>query len=500
MIIDYLWHSEFLATLKNSNNEEVKILSDSWLSDYVVGDMMGRNPTFSLNYRLLESIDAIFISHAHCDHLDPYTLIDLYKNLKNSPILLLPETLSFLKDLFIKYLWDIKIIMMRNKEKYEINGITVRWYIFENENITNEDDVMSLFISNETEIIYTEVDSIPPSNEETQNYLYKIFTEKKYENIVYLATRNELEWNLKLLDIDETSKRLKFAEEYKHSRLEEIEYEYSKYEYWADFKDIYKIKNFIRIFIGQWISYPKELNPEFLKLRLMTLEDNKNIEKSISSKYGYHFPIESFESGQRYEIQKWKIAKNSIVPYRENFDLQNPEINLKFDIKRWYVIWPLHNTQREKSRQEKIILDSLNNRFLPYRLGNVEDNLKNVILRDENRKYTICIKYWTLENYESTYYKVSFENFIFETWESKNWHFDEEYWANDIEDFYDGKQELYSNFLHTLKENKVYRFWTSLWANFLNNDLVKKKFELHFSEAKNWKSPRDFVLPYYKNI
>lgn len=500
MIIDYLWHSEFLAILKNKKEEKVTILSDSWLSDYVVGDLMGRNPTFTLNYDILHSVDAIFISHAHCDHLDPYTLIELYKNFKKSPPLLLPETLSFLEEIFIKYLWEIKIIIMKNKEKYEINGVTVRGYIFENENITNEDDVMSLFISNEKEIIYTEVDSIPPSNEETQNYLHKIFTEKNYESVVYLATRNELEWNLRLLDITNVTKRQKFAEEYATSRYEEIECEYSKFRYWADFKDIYKIKNFTRILIGQWISYPKELNADFLKLRLMTLEKEREMEKEISSLYWYHFPIEYFESGQRYEINHWKVSKIGMVPYLNNFDFQNPETDLNIPLQRRYISWPLNNEWRSKERQKHIIEDVLNNRFLPYRLWNTEDNLKNIILRNENKKYTISIKFWTKENHKTTYYIIDFRQFRFEAWESKNAYFDEDYWANDIEDFYDGKQELYSNFLHTLKQNTAYRLWTSLWVNFLNNDLAKKKFELHFLRAVAWKNPREFVLNYYKNM
>jgi L-ascorbate metabolism protein UlaG (beta-lactamase superfamily) len=104
MILDYLGHSEFIAILKNASGQDVTILSDTWLSNYAFGDLMGRNPTFDINYDILHHIDAIFISHTHCDHLDPYTLISLYKNLKNSPTLLIPETMLFLKDTFLKYL------------------------------------------------------------------------------------------------------------------------------------------------------------------------------------------------------------------------------------------------------------------------------------------------------------------------------------------------------------------------------------------------------------
>ena len=83
MKIDYLWHSEFLIELKNKDSENVRILCDAWLSDYACGDMMWRNPTFKIDYNTIWKIDAIYLSHSHTDHVDPYTLIELYNKLDN---------------------------------------------------------------------------------------------------------------------------------------------------------------------------------------------------------------------------------------------------------------------------------------------------------------------------------------------------------------------------------------------------------------------------------
>ena len=500
MILDYLWHSEFIAILKNSQWQDVTIISDTWLSDYIVGDLMWRNPTFDINYDVLTQIDAIFISHWHTDHLDPYTLVDLYKNLKNIPILLIPETLQFLKEVFETSLPLSKIIVMKNKEKYDINWVGIRWYIFENQSITNEDDVMSLFISNEKEIVYTEVDTIPPSNEETQNYLYKIFTEKNYESVVYLATRNELEGNLRLLDIVDISERKKFEKKYIESRREDIEYEYSKFEYGADFRDIYKIKNFMRIFIGQGIIYPKELNSEMTKLKLMTLEEEAKIERKISKNYHYHFPINYLKAGQRYEVIKGNLREFWTIPYIKDIDYLNPKADLDMNLTRPYASWPLNNERRNTEKQKKLILKLLNERFLPYQIGNIDDNFKHILLKSDAKKYVIAIKFGTKENFETVYYISDYRQVFFEEWITKNNYFDEDYWANDIDDFYNGSQELYSNFLHTLSTGKSYRFWTALWANFLNNDLIKNKFILHFERANTWKTARDFVLNYYNNL
>ncbi|MDQ1433141.1 MAG: fold metallo-hydrolase, partial [Patescibacteria group bacterium] len=61
-----------------------------------------------------------------------------------------------------------------------------------------------------------------------------------------------------------------------------------------------------------------------------------------------------------------------------------------------------------------------------------------------------------------------------------------------------GKQELYSNFLHDLHPKRAYRFWTALGANFLNNDLVIKKYDFHFKRAQAGMKIDDYVLKFYK--
>lgn len=498
MIIDYFWHSEFLVKIKNNSGKEIKILCDSWLSNFVVGDLMGRNPLVTINYSVLEHVDILYISHAHSDHLDPYTLIQLYKNLKDKPLLVIPETLLYLKDLFETYL-ETKVIILRNKDVFEFEGIKLRGYIFENLEVTNEDDVMSLFISNEKEILYTEVDSLPPETEETWNYIYRIFTEKKYETILYLATRNELEWNLKLLDISDISQRKKFAKEYEEIRKEEIEYSYAKFsENLVDFKDVSQLKGFMRIYIGQWICYPLEVDKSFMNLRLMTLENNVSLDMFYSRQYQKKFFIGSFEAGKSYVIDNGKVISQRLIEYLSSLRFENPKVQLETKAERKYFRWPMANEKRDTQQQTEIFLKLLNERFLPYRLWVSGDNLKNSMLK--SWKYTIKIKFWTQEDFVEKYFITSFWSFQFSLYDGKNIYYDEDYWANDIEDFYNGTQELYSNFHHSLEKGKSYRFWTSLWATFLNNDLVLKKFKFHFQRASEWKTADDFVLPIYKKL
>jgi len=119
-------------------------MSDTWLSNYSFGDMMERNPIIKLDYSKFEDLDAIFISHAHVDHFDPYTFIKLYKNLKNRPTLLIPNTISYLTPLLDKYLPEQKYIILESKNEIDIRGIKIYPLVYDNTYITNEDDVMTI--------------------------------------------------------------------------------------------------------------------------------------------------------------------------------------------------------------------------------------------------------------------------------------------------------------------------------------------------------------------
>lgn len=501
MKIDYLWHSEFIISMDNKFWNQTRILSDVWLSDYAVWDLMWRNPTFKIDYNKIWKIDWIYLSHSHTDHIDPYTLIELYNLLDYKPTLLVPETIIYLIPLFQKYLHNPDIIILKNKEEIEFCGINLQGFVFDTDYITNEDDVMGLFISNHEEIIFNEVDLVPPDLNEVHNYLYKTYNRHEYKNRVYIATRNELNWNLKILDIKEVNKRKKFASQYKQNRTEEIEYEYSKYsEGYIDYLDIYSLPNFHKVFIGQGITYPKDLNKDFLKMQIMTLSEEVKIETKFARQYKKTTNINFLEAGDSYIIGSKKFENIWKINYLQDFNFYKSELDFSVNLNRIYYNTPIFNEIRDVKKQETIILELINNRFLPYRFAIKQDCIKSVILHNQDRNYNILIKFWTWENFVQKIYQYNlwFTKFILK--EYNNERYDESYWANDLDDFNNGVQELYSNFLHNLDSSKSYRLWMCLWANYINNDLVYKKFEFHFCKALEWKTSSDFVLPIYGNL
>lgn len=173
------------------------------------------------------------------------------------------------------------------------------------------------------------------------------------------------------------------------------------------------------------------------------------------------------------------------IAYLTSLRYENPKIDISYRFERKYFTAPVDDVLRDKTHQESIILELLNTRFLPYQFGNTEISLKNMMLK--NGRYTIKIKYGTSQEFQEVWYSCDFSKVVFQVMESKNGYYDESYWANDIEDFYNGVQELYSNFHHTLEPSKTYLFWTCLGANFINNDMVYKKFQYHFGKAKQGK-------------
>ncbi len=509
MIIDYLGHSEVLIDMKNNKWENVKILSDTWLSSYSVADLMQRNPIINVNYDLLETVDAVFISHSHMDHLDPYSLINIFSKLKNKPILLLPETLAFTKDLFISEL-DCDIKILKNKEDYEINGVIVRWYIFPDISITNEADVMTLSVRNDEEIVFSEIDIIPWDFEEWIGEVYKLFTEKDYKTRLYLSTRNELEWNLQIVDIPKEN-REEFVNEYKQKRVWEI---YEHYNNISEMEDawvksnIYNLSWFVRWFIGQWIIFPvKEFWVDALKLQIMSLDENIKLETEISNDFWIDYPMyalnkvweqiwdKKYEWMWRYVFENGNLKKVEKIPYL-NGEYYKDEQDLTVDFRR--------NLKKEpvlleiwKEDYLKDIENYLNTRFLPYQLWRIDANLKNLAL-DNNWKYIIQLKD-SIDNVLG-YFVWTLWSLNFEFVKNVDEKYNETYYFEDIVNFLEWKIELYSNFWSYLENWTNIYLWECMWADFLNNDILLKKYNYHFTLAKSGISQEELTLKIIKKL
>ncbi len=498
MIITPLWHTEFLIDIINSSWDNVRILVDTWFSDFAIWDMMERSVKVRLDQDTISTIDVIYISHAHCDHFDPYTLIEIYKN--HVPLLLLPTTLWYLGPLIEKYIPQVQIHWLSNNETFTLKWIEITWLMFEQDDITNEDDVMMLAVASPREIIFAEIDTLPSDTALVQKRLIKLFSKREYETILYLATRNELEWNLKILDFDTEKSRENFKRSYLAERKEEIEWWYAKWENegYEEVPNFFTLPGFCRGFIGQGICYPYAISDNLAILSAFTLSEVVEREISFAEEYGYNFPQKALYPGRQFRIENGTIEQGrKECPIGEIIKYV-PEWNEQSDI-RIYATWPLMPKElswEDIEHARQWILNILNHRFLPYWSASPVASLRSAMI-ENGWVYRIELKMKNEEwrvIFEYSFATTSFSEVLY----NESMRMDESYWLEDILDFLEGKQELYSNFWHRLEPNMQYRLWTCLGANFCNNEIVLKKYELHFQRAISGLTAKEYIEDIYR--
>jgi hypothetical protein len=173
-----------------------------------------------------------------------------------------------------------------------------------------------------------------------------------------------LDWNLKILDLETVNKRKAFASEYKQKRVDEIEYEYYKFtEEYVDYKDIYSLDNFHKIFIGQWITYPKALSVDLLKFQLMTLPEEVEIEDKFSRWYNKSTNVGYLKAWKSYNVNHKKFDELWDIVYLKEFDFSQPNRDLSIEIDRKYFNSAISDENRDIVKQESIILNFINNKF-----------------------------------------------------------------------------------------------------------------------------------------
>lgn len=500
MIITPLWHTEFLLDIAGTDGDSVRILVDTWLSDFAIWDLMERSTKVRIDPEKIGSLDAIYISHAHTDHLDPYTLMEIYTHA--NPLLILPVTLRFLSPLFAEFIPTAQIHWLGNRETLTIRWVEITGYMFPQSDITNEDAVMMIGISNSTELLFAEIDTIPDEYDaDIASDLFRIFDRSSYQTRCYLASRNELEWQLRSYDCT-SNKRRSLRAEHIAGRKEEMRASYEKYEYeeYADMDNIMTLPGFVRGYIWQGLQYPRSLSAELSDLVLFPLEEIASMEADIARGFGYEFVQKALLPGRQYRIEN-----GNIEPGRKECpigEIQTKSEKPKTDTEnRIYANWPL--IPRELNLDElnesiAKIRNILNHRFLPYWSASPVASLRSAMIKNKDWAYRIQFK-TTKE--DAIIFEYSFASIEFaEVPYVIDPRIDEDYWLSDILDFLEWKQELYSNFWHTLDTKRIYRLWTCLGADYMNNDLVIAKYRLHFDRARRGETSAWFFNEIKENL
>ena len=483
MFITPLGHTECLIEIPNNKNELVRILIDSWFSDVCVGDLMARRERVRFDYDTLPKIDYIFISHSHLDHLDPYFLTEFFRY--QSPTLLIPETCQFALDILKKYLPEAKITIMRNNEKILKDGVMIEWVIWSSNDVGNEEDVMTLFVSNSESMVYHEIDTKTPFNESERQLLEEKITPHRWKSLLLIESGNEIETQLRSLETIKMSERsdiVKNAEEIWSEKISE-EWQYlhdyelydPRYESWVT-----------RAWIGQGITIPREIDEGLSNFHPLPLSRVASVESQTLK--GQKLPKSSFAllPGKRYELMKnsWLKEIPTIKSIKvELYRTKSEHKHLSF-LER--LPWPAFVSERGESIDNDILLDLLNHRFLPFALASASDPFKAAILSSNDHRYRIAFKARNSDIIATYGFSWTTGKYAHEEKPIELSRISEIYFLDDITDFLAGKQELYSVFVHEMQRGKSYRLWNTLGANFINIDLLARKYTYHFERAKQW--------------
>jgi hypothetical protein len=496
MRIDYLGHSEFLVELSGDKGC-LRIMNDVWLSSHAFGDFLARNPRLpDKAAQSLPPVDGLYISHPHCDHCDPYTLVQLYK--KQRPVLLIPETIAYLRPLFQEYLNHPEIVILHEGEKVRFRGVTLQGMNFVNGYHTNEDDVMCLAISGNEDFAFFEGDTAIPDTEEAWEGLYRLAAAKKFKNRLYVAVRNELEALYLAYDLHDRSTRRRLMQQYRRRRFEEIRNDFEKF-LDSDVPAIWSLPGMVRILIGQGMMLPPELDERFLRLSApFPLTEVAAEERKVAARTTGRLTVLTHRPGFFAEIEEGRIIKEGRLPYLERVEPYPVSYDSGLILKREPIHRPLRNERRNIEKQKELILNLLNCRYRPALAADLEEPLKKIIREAKGHTYVIEIKYGTAGDYQSVYYGIGFEDFIFSELATERRNVTEpaeSYWANDLEDYLNGTQDMFSTTLHTFEEGRSIRLWSWLGLPFLNSDLVMKKMAVHFERAARGETVEDWVLP-----
>ena len=457
---------------------------------------MGRFPRLRFDIEALGKIDAVYLTHAHCDHLDPYTLVRLWDELRHSPTLIIPVSLSYLVPVFQKYLHNPDIMILKPHEPTVFQTIALLGFFDVGQQSNNEEDVMVLVITHQQERVLIEADArLELSLINFRQYISMLMRDPKLESAVFLTTENELTGTMESRNCSTLSER---EELYSYAFEELYESIHQLYVPVDDPQDLWHGKNVLRLIHGQGLTAPHELDNRWQKILFpVRIADRIQAEKDVSQSHGFQHSIAGLRVGYVHTIHKGKITKEQ--PLSGLLVLDKEEKRM-FDIQLSFFpelpCAPIHMESRDIQTQQIKIIELLNEFFLPFLHGMRQPPVHH-LLAEHQGEYRIRIYYGQRTNEQVFDYILGFQQLYFVQQEVSEKEPHEAYWANDLEDFSTGTCDEFSTFCRKQFPVPYMRLWSALATPLLNSNIVKKRIRLHFERARNGLSPGTWVVKKY---
>ncbi len=490
-----LGHSCFLLEMSNSDGEEVRILGDPWLSDHVIGDLMGRAPRVRLDTAHFPRVHGIWLSHSHTDHFDPYTLIKLWRDLPHRPRLLLPQSLEYLLPLVEEFLPGGEALLLGEGEPQEFHGLEVSALFNMELRATNEDDVMMLLVESHRELFLAEADAIfPYGDPEAREAISRLLANPSLETACFLGIRNELRSLMASVHAKDRDDRAELVDRSRAETLAEIEEMYQPLEEIEH--DLWLEPRLLRFIGGQGICFPQQLGTDWNRVLFpLPLEERVRMEQEVASEHDLLHQVHAFLPGELYHLAEGE-RKGTHRPHFIQI-LDDPE-DFRYDgeVARFedFPEAPLCDERRDVRVQMELVQRLLNERFLPWFIGRRDPPVEH-LLSTHGGEYRIRVRFGRTEHYQEQDWVIGFAHLGFTAGRATG-DAQETYWANDLEDFFAGRADDFSTFCRR-PIGEAQHFWDCLGMPYLNNDLVMKKLRFHFENAVAGRSLEEWVIGHY---
>lgn len=491
--IEALGHSAFIAHLSREDGSPFHLLADPWLDDHVIGDVGGRFPRVRPDWSKLGPIDVIWISHSHSDHLCPYSLLALHRQLDENPRLLIPVSLSYLEDIFEEFLPNWPITIIEQEQPIDLGGIRAHAFFNVRPEATNEDDCMVLLLENGEEALLSEADAVLPMEDpDIREKVGTLLLETGPKQRIFLTTRNELEATMASVDApDADTRHIAIAHHRSESALlaeSEIVPNGAEVCPWSQ-------QGTIRVIIGQGISIPHEVVGQWNRLLFpIRISDRARIEQETALREDLPLQVVALHGGENIVVEEGQVSSTGTV---SGLEILDEEENRTYDETCEEVadfpVAPLREDERDTASQHAEIIRMLQERYLPYLIGQRQPAIEHRIA-DGGGEYRIRVRYGSSNTWVPRDYLINHGSLRFEEAPVEG-DPHEEYWGNDLDDYFRGMADDFSTFCRSFPGGISHEFWDCLGMPYLNDDLVERKIRVHFERAARGESAGSFVLP-----
>ncbi len=453
---------------------------------------MGRFPRLRFDMADLGPIHGVYLSHAHSDHLDPYTLVRLWGELEDPPALLLPVSLAFLLPIFQEHLHDPDVRVLEPHVAVPFRGVEVLGFFDVGPDPTNEEDVMVLVVLNGAELVLVEADArLSLQMPGFRDYISQFFRAPGIESAVFLTTENELTGTLEGRSCSSTEARQDLVDRAVNEMLEAVQELYEPVE---DPNDLWHGAHVLRLVHGQGLTAPHELDPRWQRILFpVRIEDRVREERAAAERSGFAHGIDSLTVGLVHTIVAGRVRSTEPML---GLALLDDEANRTFDERSDFFpelpCAPLRLGERDVQRQRARIAELLDGRFLPYLHGLRMPPVLH-LLGGYGGVYRVRVHFGSTVDELALDYVLGYGARGFVEVELSGEEAHEAYWANDLEDFLDGTCDEFSPFCRTQLPVPEMRLWACLATPLLHSDLVAKRVALHFERARDGLTAGSFV-------